>query len=248
MRSYKDIPEIAEIVQKHQLYLKNKRKFQQYKAHFQGVDLTDVVFNNIDLRFADFSNCDCSTVVFYCCNLTWANFVGTNVNGMKHRCCAFNYIPDIYVNIPCPCYVNGCRNLIDSNTNYDIIKSSQNIQGELIGYKIVRVNLEVDIGGNICWWDCKYALAILRIPADSKRIIFEGGKCRCKRAYVTDIVDKDDVHYEIARPYIQHRSDLIYTVGQEVIADGWTENASIECGHGIHFFLTENEAWGYIQQ
>ena len=39
--------------------------------------------------------------------------------------------------------------------------------------------------------------------------------------------------------------DTVYEVGKEVLPDSWDDNRWNECSHGIHFFITKQEAINY---
>jgi uncharacterized protein YjbI with pentapeptide repeats len=77
----------------------------------------------------------------------------------------------------------------------------------------------------------------LRIPADAKRSNATGRKCRAERAMVLGISNGE---CEV----VSGRGG-VYRVGETIEADAWTEDHWVECGHGIHFFITraEAEAW-----
>jgi hypothetical protein len=90
--------------------------------------------------------------------------------------------------------------------------------GEIIGYKKLA-------GGNICK---------LRIPADAKRVGgLVGRKCRAEKAVV---IEGNGVSQYDSMPYI---------VGQTVTPDNYDPNPLVECSHGIHFFITREEAEEY---
>ena len=83
----------------------------------------------------------------------------------------------------------------------------------------------------------------LEIPADAKRSSANGRKCRCDKAKVVSITDKDGNEKEVANGLFYPR--FIYKVGETVYSDKWDENRWVECSNGIHFFMTREEAVGY---
>ena len=91
--------------------------------------------------------------------------------------------------------------------------------GELIGWKMLR--------GNII---CK-----LKIPYDAKRVGgLVGRKCRAEFVDVLNGEGKADF------------DGTEYRIGKRIVPDSFDPNPLIECSHGIHFFITKQEAEDYI--
>ncbi len=89
-------------------------------------------------------------------------------------------------------------------------------EGDLIGWK--------KAGGRI---------VKLRIPADARRSNSTSRKCRAEFADVLEI--------EGAKEATSERGG-VYRVGERIYPDSWDENRWNECSHGIHFFITKEEA------
>lgn len=83
----------------------------------------------------------------------------------------------------------------------------------------------------------------LEIPADANRSSANGRKCRCSKAKVVSIVDKNGCQIEEAVSNMD--TDFIYKVGKTVYPDQWDPNRWDECSQGIHFFMTREEAVEY---
>ena len=62
-----------------------------------------------------------------------------------------------------------------------------------------------------------------------------GRKCRAAGAYVLAIEGDEPVagNYD---------GKILYEIGQWVYPDRYDDNSLVECSHGIHFFLTREEA------
>lgn len=88
-------------------------------------------------------------------------------------------------------------------------------------------------------------LATLLIDVSTPAILFRNSKCRAERAIVESIVDFNGVNYDYAHNCYCELFALKYTVGSEVVANDWDSDVMKECAGGIHFFLTEKEAWEY---
>jgi hypothetical protein len=78
-------------------------------------------------------------------------------------------------------------------------------------------------------------LAKLRIPAEAKRVNAYGSR-KCRASYVVVLSGNGP---GIFNPDIQ------YTKGATIHADKYDPDPRIECSHGIHFFITKEEAEEY---
>jgi hypothetical protein len=79
------------------------------------------------------------------------------------------------------------------------------------------------------------------IPAAAKRTAsLVGRKCRAEYAQVLGIDGEDG---EALREAISdYDSDYVYRVGEMVYPDSYDDDPRVECTHGIHFYLTRQEA------
>lgn len=126
------------------------------------------------------------------------------------------------------------------------------LEGSFVGWKVAMVLCNVPNGA------FQFCLVQLRIPEDSPRLrAYDSKKCRCKYAEVVDIqlfdgssLPDDAVAYSMfemnafANPSLRHRTK--YNKGAMVFADGWDGDRTIECGHGIHFFMNRDDAISYV--
>jgi hypothetical protein len=91
--------------------------------------------------------------------------------------------------------------------------------GQLIGYK----KLEDD------------SIATLRISATAKRVNAYGSrKCRAEYAFVLSSSGAGAMH-----------DGMKYPKRGKVVPDSFDPDPRVECSHGIHFFITEQEAKDY---
>lgn len=87
------------------------------------------------------------------------------------------------------------------------------------------------------------AIVKLEIPEDARRSSGAGRKCRCDKAKVLAIYDNDG--HEITESRSDYDRGFVYTPGKTIIPDSFDEDRWNECSHGIHFFITRDEAENY---
>ena len=89
------------------------------------------------------------------------------------------------------------------------------------------------------WKKCAdNVLVRVEIPKDAKRSNATGRKCRAEFVRVLEVVGA-----EIG--VSKYCATTEYAVGETVRCDKWNEDRFTECGGGIHFFLTKEEAQAY---
>lgn len=82
-------------------------------------------------------------------------------------------------------------------------------------------------------------IAKLVIPHDAERMNSIGSrKCRASKAFVHEIFGAESATDS-------HSETLTYKAGCEVIPDKFDPDIRVECSHGIHFFMTREEAEAY---
>ena len=107
-------------------------------------------------------------------------------------------------------------------------------EGSFIGWK-KALNMDDECKGPV--------LIKLLIPEDAKRSSATGRKCRCDKAIVLNIYDKDGNEVKSARSI--YDIGFYYIVGETILPDSFNENRWDECSGGIHFFITKEEAKNY---
>ena len=123
-------------------------------------------------------------------------------------------------------------------------------EGSFIGWKVAMVFRNES---------CEFCIIKLKIPAVSQRLrAFESRKCRCEFAEVADIqlffggasLPDDTVAYSMYEmtnfdyPSLRYRTK--YKKGEVIFPDGWDADRTIECGHGIHFFMNREDAISFV--
>ena len=93
------------------------------------------------------------------------------------------------------------------------------------------------------------AIVVMEVPVGASRSWATTRKLRVEHALVVGIsrrVAGVDEHLDRLLHMPEDGPATEYVVGEIVRADGWTEDRWVECGHGIHCFLSREEAevWG----
>ena len=92
-------------------------------------------------------------------------------------------------------------------------------------------------GELIVWKAVKGGVCKLRIPPEAKRTATPiGRKCRAEWVEVLEAPENGRG---------LHDSNVIYRAGEVVRPDKYDDDIRVECTHGIHFFLSKEEAEAY---
>lgn len=87
------------------------------------------------------------------------------------------------------------------------------------------------------WKKCNDGVIVkLRIPAKAKRSNATGRKCRAEFAKVLDVIGADVGITDAHGPKTEYRK------GETVHCSEWNDDRWVECGGGIHFYITREEA------
>ena len=128
--------------------------------------------------------------------------------------------------------VSKCADLRGAN-----LRGADLIGANLCPLQKAKLSIVPDSGSFTAWKKCCNDIIVkLEIPADSKRSSATGRKCRAEFVKVLEIVGGADIATSI------HDCKTVYRVGEIVKCDKWEEDRFIECGGGIHFYITKEEA------
>lgn len=100
-------------------------------------------------------------------------------------------------------------------------------------------------GSFTAWKKVKNYIVKLEVLTDAKRSSAASRKCRCDKAKVVAIEEKDGSESHITEVNSNYDKEFIYRVGEVVSVDNFDENRWNECAPGIHFFITREEAVRY---
>ena len=100
-------------------------------------------------------------------------------------------------------------------------------------------------GDFIAWKKVNNVIVKLKVPAEAKRSSATSRKCRCEYAEVLELQSLDGTPYNDDKVVNNNHVEIIYKVGEIVRPDSWDNDRWNECSHGIHFFITRDEAVMY---
>lgn len=95
-------------------------------------------------------------------------------------------------------------------------------------------------GAFIAWKKTTDGVAKLEIPADARRCNSRVGR-KCRAEFVRTLAINDDTTPGKSARGL-YSVTTIYTVGEITRPDSYDDDTRVECTHGIHFFITREEA------
>jgi hypothetical protein len=104
-------------------------------------------------------------------------------------------------------------------------------------FAITSIIADGDIVG---WKKCLNNVIVkLLIPANARRSNATGRKCRAEFADVLEVIGA-----EVAKSL--YCNSFEYVKGKRVVCDQWEHDRWTECGGGIHFYITREEAESHV--
>ena len=186
------------------------------RADLRKANLYGTDLRRADLRKANLHTADLRRANLYGADLQGADLYGANLQGAD---------------------LQGADLYIAKDIDLCILEELTIVptEGSFIGWKSCRVKDSKDV---------IKAIVKLQILEDVKRSNATTRKCRAEKARVLSIqsIDKQ-TEYKIA--FSWYDPEFKYGVGEIVECSDWEDDRFVECGGGIHFFLTRGEAERY---
>jgi len=200
------------------------------RADLRGMDLRGMGLRYRDLRYADFQGADLRNV-----NLRGTNLRGTNLRGADLR---RTNLRDANLRDADLMYANLRRtNLRDADLRGADLRNTcllgANLQNVKIDYGTAGVHPAPE-GKLRAWKKIDAWIIELIIPEAARRSCATTRKCRAEYAKVISIGGKKKGKFA-------HRG-CVYECGKVVYPDSFDDDRWNECSHGIHFFLSREEA------
>jgi len=133
--------------------------------------------------------------------------------------------------------------LLGADFRYSILDSAQLSGARNIPAYVDAVTRILPEEGEIIGWKKCSADRIVKllVPSDARRTNGTGRKCRAEKALVLEITDRNGAPLDEA--VSQYDPKVVYRVGETVVpCNGFNEDRWTECGGGIHFYITREEA------
>ena len=208
-------------------------------AFDDGVDLSNLDLHKIDFTDAtgeniNFSNSNLSECIFTGARMEHINFDSANLKKARLEACDMRFAN--FHNADCRGTIFEFTIMECSNHDGIIIDDTT------INYKMHCPEKGAFLGYKKCFNDL---LVTLLIPADARRTCSTTRPCRCDKAKVINITSFDyEEHYKEAWSLCAS-TDFKYTLGEYVYPDSFNPDRWMESTHGIHFWMTPEEAMAY---
>nr|DAI01952.1 MAG TPA: pentapeptide repeat protein [Caudoviricetes sp.] len=206
------------------------------------IDICSADFRSVDFRSASFRSAIIQNIDFSDANLCGVDFRFAKICNSK-LCDADLTNADFS-----DCGLSNCdlSNCDLRNANFFGAKlSNVKLDGVIYNGGTHFFALQCPEEGSFIGWKkcCDDRIVKLLIPEDAKRSSATTRKCRCDKAKVLEIWDKNG--NLIQKAYSKNDADFVYRIGETVSVPNFDEDRWQECAPGIHFFITRKEAEMY---
>ena len=235
---------MKKLIEKEQLLdiLKNRNENERLdlkNCAFKDMDLTGLDLKNVDLDWSDFENVKLANVDFENSNLSNVFLEHADLSNASFKNCTLHATNLRYTDLTNVDFSGA--DIFGANleeAKMDGIKTDENTKH----YKMVCP----ETGAFLAWKTCfNTRLVRLLIPADARRTSSTLNTCRCDKAKVLAVTDPTEtIKFDEAVSYVD--GDFVYKVGEMAYAKGFNPDRWRDSTGGIHFFMTKEEALGYL--
>ena len=216
------------------------RSANLWGANLSGADLRSANLWGANLSSANLSGADLRSANLWGANLSSANLWGANLSSANLRGADLSSANLWGANLS-SANLSGAdlrsANLSGADLSSADLRSA-NLRGANQDSQTRLPAFQLPAGELIVFKKTISAIVTLRIDAHTPRTAtLIGRKCRAAAAFVLAVSSGTEA--------AGMHDGTIYRVNETVIADGYDDNPCIECTHGIHFFLTREEAEAY---
>jgi hypothetical protein len=223
---------LTQMLNDHQLWLQGNggkcadlRRADLQNARLRDADLWGADFRGADLRGADLWSTNLQDADLRGANLWGADLQGADLRGADLRRANLQGANLRRANL------QGA-NLRRANLQGANLQAAQNIS-PLAAARLLRCPPE---GSFVAWKRCRDSVIVkLLIPADAQRSSATSCKCRASCVQVLEVIP-DVVGVSI------YDARVLYRKGETIRCDKWDNNRWEECGGGIHFYMSREEA------
>ena len=253
--------EIKTILEEHCKWLeysKNGKCADLSNADLRGADLSNADLRWANLRDANLRSADLRGANLRCVDLRGANLIGVTLRSADLGEADLREASLIGLDLK---EVNlRWATLRYANLRHANLKGADLRGTDFLGADLREANFSgADLSGaNLChpiacpekgsfigWKKANGYIVELEILSDAKRSSAISRKCRCDKAKVIAIEEKDGSESHITEVNSNYDKTFIYRVGEVVTVDDFDDDRWNECAPGIHFFITREEAVRY---
>jgi hypothetical protein len=201
-------------------------------ANLCGANLHSADLHGADLRGANLSGADLRSADLCGADLHGADLRGAYLSGAYLRCA------DLCGADLCGADLRSA-DLHGANLRYADLRGADLSNVDLRGAKgLATLKVCPEVGPFVGFKKVNGSIVTLLIPADAKRVNAYGSrKCRAEFAYVLRVDGPTDA--------LKAYRDFVYPTSGLVTPDSFDPDPRVECSHGIHFFMTRDEAVEY---
>ena len=245
--------ELKQLIENHRHWLKEDCDgWENMRADLSYTNLLNADLSRANLSEVNLSGADLSEANLSGANLLKANLLGANLSGAdlsKANLLGANLSGTDLLE------TNLLEaNLSCANLSWADLSGADLLKANLLEVDLWRANLSMaknipyisiacpDTGAFVAWKKVNDYIVKLQIPEDAKRCSATTRKCRCDKALVLAIENRDGTDSGKTTLTNMSYATCVYTVGEMVYSDSWDDNRWNECSHGIHFFITRQEA------
>ncbi len=199
------------------------------KMDLRGIDFAWSEFQQVDFARANFCQSNLSHTKFVNCDLSHANLVDCNLFIADLRGCDLSSANCDGTNFYGSILWGAMLDNLNHTERTKFFRQYCPEQGYFLGYKKCFNN----------------RLVTLLIPKDAKRCSSTTNACRCNKAKVVAITDLDgEGFYTEATSFVDE--NFVYKLGEMMVADSYNDDRWLDSSHGIHFWMSVEEALGYM--
>ena len=212
-----------EIIEKH-----SDNKVNLSNKIFENMDLTNYDLSNINFSNVNFENSDLENTLLDECNFINANLQNTNLKGASLRRSDLRGANISGANLYAAVLENALLDNVvsDEKTLYFSLHCPKS--GAFIGYKKCVNDLIVK----------------LLIPSDALRVSSTLRCCRCSKAKVLEISNFNKTEF-YSEAWSLVDNDFCYKIGEWVVVENFNKDRWFDSTTGIHFWMTRDEAKKY---
>ena len=219
-------------------------------ANLTSTNLTGATLLRTNLHGANLTGADLRCADLYCADLTGAYLPGANLKGADLRWTRLFHADLTGANL-------SAADLKYADLWLAKLKGVNLLGADLEGANLTHTNLTdvknfpdiplecPETGSFIGWKHAGNYIVKLEIPADAKRSSGTSKKCRCDKAKVLTIENKDGTPTDVTEVHSDYDLNFIYRIGETVIVDDFDDNRFNECAPGIHFYMDRDRAVRY---